>query len=152
MHNDNCRTTTWNSNSNNNRGPSDPKSISNMSSPTLNNLCRFLSVVVVIVSCCSSAIVHPQLQMNNNKITNNSNIQIDLHKLDNGTLVTFEFLQWHIKIGTKTVSTLTVYRLPYSAIPTQVSSGGIWRLPRTQVKYYWHGSWGLHLSCGGCKG
>ena len=59
-----------------NRGPSDLKSFSNMSSPTLSNLCRFLPVVVIVVvtvscccSCCSSSIVHPQLQNNNKKIS-----------------------------------------------------------------------------------
>ena len=56
-------------------GPSDLKSICYMSSVTVSNLCRYLSVVVVVVtvlhcfSCCLSAIVQPELCINNKKIT-----------------------------------------------------------------------------------
>ena len=72
-------------------GPSDLKCISNMSSPTLSNLCRFLPVVVVVVvtvscccSCCSSALCIQNYRITTRKLhNNNSNIQINLHKLFN---------------------------------------------------------------------
>ena len=54
-------------------GPSNLTFICYMSSATVSNLCRLLSVVVVVTvshccSCCLSAIVQPQLQINSKKI------------------------------------------------------------------------------------
>ena len=89
MRNDNSKTTTtWNCNNNNRVGASDITCISNLSSPTLSNLCWFLSVVIVATVYVVFLIVHLPLCIHNNRWrtrklhnNNNSNIQIHLQKL-----------------------------------------------------------------------
>ena len=63
--------------------------LGDLSSWTLSNLCRFICCIVVVVvtvsfcCCCSSVIVDPQLQINNNKITQWTTRRIRWKRLNN---------------------------------------------------------------------